>query len=151
MKLNKTLSNQNLQHFNFRETKRNVSNYFTSMENLKWEWAKLNAQNGLSISCNFADEYRKQPYIKIGKDVFNISAKELTEEELKRYVSNFYWAKSILSDIEQLYIMEHFINGKYDKEIVDLLGFSNRDSKEYRRLKRSAIYKFADFLSLLVE
>ena len=151
MKLCKTLSSQNLQHFNFEETKKNVSNYFMSLETLEWELAKLNAQKGLTVKYDFEADYSKQPYIKMGKDTFNLSAKEFTEEELKRYISNFYWATSILSDVEQIYIMEYFINHKYEDEIVDLLGFNNSDSNEFKRLKRSAIYKFADFLNLLAE
>ena len=122
-----------------------------SLETLEWELAKLNAQKGLSVKYDFATEYSKQPYIKMGKDIFNLGAKELTEEELKRYISNFYWATSILSDVEQLYIMEYFIHRKYEDEIVDLLGFDNSDSNEFKRLKKSAIYKFADFLNLLAE
>ena len=148
---NKTLSTQNLRSFNFEETKRNVNSYFVNFENLRWQWAKLNAQKGLTANYDFSVEYRKQPYIAIGKDILNLSAKELKEEEIKSYMSNYYWATSILSDLEQLYIMEYYINGKYEKEIVELLGFNNSDSNEFKRLKRSAIYKFADFLNLLVE
>jgi len=81
----------------------------------------------------------------------NLSAKELKEDELREYISNYYWAKSVLSDVEQLYIAEYFINRKYEDEIIDLLGFNNSDSNEFKKLKRSAIYKFADFLSILVE
>jgi len=77
--------------------------------------------------------------------------KELTEKELQKHLAGFQWATSILSDLEQLYIMEHFVKGKYEDEITDLLGFNSRDSSEFRRLKRSAIYKFADFLNLVVE
>jgi DNA-directed RNA polymerase specialized sigma subunit len=145
------MSMQNLEKFNFEETKRNVSNYFVGLENLEWEWAKLNAQKGLTANYDFEAEYSKQPYMRIGQDMFQISAKELTEEELKKHISNYYWAKSILSDTEQLYLMEYFINHKYEDEIVDLLGFNNSDSNEFKRLKKSAIYKFADFLSILVE
>ena len=50
-----------------------------------------------------------------------------------------------------LYIMEYFINRKYEDELVDLLGFNNSDSIEFKKLKRSAIYKFADFLNLVVK
>jgi len=148
---NRTLSSQNLEGFNFEDTKKNVHNYFINLENLELEWRKLNTQRGLTANYDFEAEYRKQPYIQIGKDIFNISAKELTEDKLKEYISNFYWARSILSDVEQLYIMEYFIKGKYECEIVDLLGFNNGDSKEFKLLKRSAIYKFADFLSILVD
>jgi len=145
------MSIQNLEGFNFEETKRNVSNFFLGLENLEWEWTKLNAQKGLTANYDFSVEYSKQPYMTLGTDMFNLSAKELTEEELKKYISNFYWAKSILSDEEQLYLMEYFVNRKYEDEIVDLLGFNNSDSNEFKKLKRSAIYKFADFLSLLVQ
>ncbi|MCL2400908.1 MAG: hypothetical protein FWC91_14350 [Defluviitaleaceae bacterium] len=148
---NRTLSSGNLEGFNFEATKRNVNNYFMNLEALEWEWSKLNAQKGLTANYDFSVEYRKQPYIAIGKDFLNLSAKELTEDKLREYISNYYWARSILSDVEQLYIMEYFINRKYEDEIVDLLGFSNSDSNEFKKLKRSAIYKFADFLSILVK
>ena len=151
MKRNRTMSIQNLEGFNFEETKRNVSNFFLGLENLEWEWTKLNAQKGLTANYDFSVEYTKQPYMTLGADMFNFSAKELTEEELKKYISNFYWAKSILSDEEQLYLMEYFVNRKYEDEIVELLGFNNSDSNEFKKLKRNAIYKFADFLNLLVE
>jgi len=147
----RTLSSQNLDNFNFEETKRNVNSYFMNLENLEWEWAKLNGQKGLTANYDFPVEHNKPPYMKIGVDMFNLSAKELTEEELKKYISNYHWAKSILSDAEQLYLMEYFVHRKYEDEIVDLLGFNNNASMEFKRLKRSAIYKFADFLSLLVE
>ena len=148
---NRTLSSQNLEKFNFEETKRKVNNYFIDLERLEWEWTKLNVQKGLTANYDFSVEYRKQPYVSIGKDAFNLSAKELTEEELKKYISNYYWAKSVLSEAEQLYIIEYFINRKYEDEIIDLLGFNNSDSNEFKKIKRSAVYKFADFLNLLVE
>jgi len=148
---NRTLSSQNLEGFNFEETKKNVNSYFLRLETLEWELEKLNAQKGLVANYDFESEYRKQPYIAVGRDILNLSAKELKEEELKECIANYYWAKSILSDVEQLYIMEYFINRKYEDEIVDLLGFNNSDSNEFKKLKKRAIYKFADFLSLLVE
>ena len=151
LKMNRTLSSSNLEGFNFEETKRNVSRYFTNLETLEWEWHKLNTQKGLVANYDFESEYRKQPYIHTGKDILKLSAKELKEEELRECIANYYWAKSILSDVEQLYIMEYFINRKYEDEIVDLLGFNNSDSNEFKKLKKSAIYKFADFLNLLVE
>jgi len=148
---NRILSSQNLEGFNFEETKKNVNSYFLRLEALEWEWEKLNAQKGLVANYDFESEYRKQPYIVVGKDILNLSAKELKKEQLKECIANYYWAKSILSDVEQLYIMEYFINRKYEDEIVDLLGFNNSDSNEFKKLKKSAIYKFADFLCLLVE
>jgi len=151
MKLTKTLSYQNLSHFNFVETKRNVIDYFKNLENLKWQWTKLNAQRGLVTKHEYNKERKKEGYTSIGKDIFNIATRELTEKELQKHLAGFHWATSILSDLEQLYIMEHFVNGKYEDEIIDLLGFDSRDSTEFRRLKRSAVYKFADFLNLVVE
>jgi len=137
--------------FDFQETKRQVNDYFTNLETLEWELAKLNTQKGLTAKYDFETEYVKQPYSSIGRDILNLVAKELKEEELKKHIESFYWAQSVLSDVEQLYIMEYFINRKYEDEIVDLLGFNNSDSNEFKKLKRSAIYKFADFLSLLVK
>jgi len=147
----KTLSFQNLENINFEETKKNVNDYFKNLEKIEWELAKLTAQKGLTANYDFSVEYKKRPYIQIGKDDFNLSAKEYKEEELKKYISSYYWAESILSDIEQLYIKEYFVNRKYEDELIDLLGFSNSESNEFRQLKKSAIYKFADFLNLVVE
>jgi len=148
---NKTLSVQNLSHFDFEETKKNVTNYFANLEKLEWEWAKLNAQKGLIANYDFMIEYKKQPYIPIGKDFLNLSIKECKEEQLKKYISNYYWARSTLSDTEQQYITECFVNRKYEDELAGLLGLGNSDSNEFRKLKRSAVYKFADFLDLIVE
>jgi len=139
----------NLEGFNFETTKRNVSNYFKVLEKLEWEFAKLNAQNGQVANYDFTTEYQKQSYIPIDKDMFNLSVKEQKGEQLKKYIASYYWAKSVLSDKEQIYIHEYFVNQKYEDEIVDLLGFASSDSNEFRKLKRSAIYKFADFFGLL--
>jgi hypothetical protein len=143
------LLHQNLDNFNFAETKKNVSNYFRCLEDLKWEHEKLNARQGLA-NHDISTEHQKQQYIPIGKDVFNLSAKEDTEKELEEYISSYCWAMSVLSDKEQLYIEGSFINQKCESELVGLLEVGNRDSNEYRKLKRSAVYKFADFLDLLV-
>jgi len=144
------LSVQNLENYNFEETKKNVRDYFICLEKLEWEWAKLNARKGLAASYDFTTEYRKQPYSPIGKDMFGLEAKEHTEEQLKRYISSYYWAKNILSETEQIYMEEYFINHKYECEVVSLLGLTGSDSNEFRKLKKSAIYKFADFLNLMV-
>jgi len=149
MNKSRTLSSKNLMKFNYKETKGRVNEYFDNLKDLEWQLAKLNAQKGVA-NYDFSVEYKKQPYIKIGKDMFNISAREFTAKELKKHISNYYWAKSILSREEQIYLIEYFINHKYEDEIVDLLGFNNTDSREFKRLKRSAVYKFADFLSLVV-
>lgn len=149
--LKRSLSKGNLEGFNYEETKRNVNNYFMNLETLQWELEKLNAQRGLTANYDFSAEYRKQPFVQIGAEILRLSAKDLKEKELKEYISNFYWARSILTDEEQLYIMEYFIEQKYEDEIVDVLGFNNSDSRAFKKLKRSAIYKFADFLSILVQ
>ena len=148
---NEILSIGNLGNYNFEKTKRNVNNYFMDLEKLKWEWAKLNAQKGLTANYDFEVEYQNQPYSPIGKDDFNISAKEDKEQQLIKNISSCYWAYSVLNDKERIYIEECFVNRKYESEIINLLGFNSNDSREFRNLKKSAIYKFADFLGLVVE
>ena len=145
------MSVQNLENYDFELTKKNVKTYFAILEKLEWEWAKLNAHKGLVANYDFSVEYKKQLYSPIGEDVFNLSGKDYKEEQLKKYISSYYWAKSILSDLEQIYITEYFVNRKFEDEVVDLLGFDSRDNNSFRKLKRSAIYKFADFLNLVVE
>lgn len=147
----KTLSFQNLKNIDFEKTKKNVNNYFVILEKLQWEFAKLNAQKGLNYNYDFETEYKKQPYSPVGKDIFSVSAKEKKEEELRKYIASYYWAKSVLSETEQLYITECFINRKYEDEITELLGFKTRDNKDFRKLKKSAIYKFADVLDLIIK
>jgi len=147
----KMLSIQILESFNFEGTKKNVGNYFMNLERLEWEWAKLNAQKGLTANYDFTVEYKTQPYSPIKKDVFSLSAKENKEEQIKKYISGYYWAKSILSSAEQLYIEECFINNKQECELIDMLGFNSIDCKGFKNLKKSAIYKFADFLDLIIE
>jgi len=147
---NMSLSNQNLD-YNLQETKKNVYNYFINIEKVAWELSKLMTQKGLITDYDFENECTKQPYIPIGKDSFNLSAKETKEEELKQLISSYYWAKKILSESEQYYIAECFINRRYENELVELLGFNSSDSLEFKRLKRSAIYKFADFLNIVVK
>ena len=148
---NETMSIQNLKNFNFEETKRNVNNYFKNLERLEWEWKKLNAQKGLIAKYDFTTQYEPQSYSQIGKDEFNMSAKEDKEEQRNQYLSSYNLAKSVLSDTEQLYITECFLNHKYEGEIITLLGFNSNDSREFRKLKKSAVYKFADVLDLIVE
>jgi len=147
---NKTLSLRNIGEFNYEETKNNVKEYFSTLGDLEWELAKLNLQKGLTTNYDFATEYTKQPYMSSDRNILNLIAKDCKEEELKIHIANYYWAISILSDVEQIYIMEYFINEKYDKEIVDLLGFNNADSIEFKKLKRHAVYKFADILKIVV-
>ena len=141
---------QNSDSFDLGKTKRNVNNFFESLEELKWEQAKLNAQKGLTVKYDCLPENKTQPYIRIGKDEFNLSAIESKNAEMQKYLLDFYWAQSILSEQEQLYITEYFVNGKYEDEVVDLLGFSSSDSSAFRKLKRRAIYKFAYVLNLIV-
>lgn len=83
--------------------------------------------------------------------MFGLSAKEYKEEQLRKYISSYYWAKNNLSNIEQIYIEEYFVNGKHENELLEELGCYSTDSNEFRKLKKSAIYKFADFLNLVVE
>ena len=141
---------QNLDSFDFGKTKKNINNYFENLEELKWEQAKLNVQKGLTANYDFSIENNKQGFITIGKDEFNLSALEDKDGEIQKHLSGFYWAKSILSDEEQRYITEYFVNGKYEDEVVELLGFNSSDSRAFRKLKRRAIYKFAYVLNLIV-
>jgi len=147
---NKVLSCQNLEDFNFEETKKNIKEFFINLEKVEWEWAKLIVQKGMS-KFDFSDQYKREPYSPIGKDMFGLSAKEYKEEQLKKYIASYYWAKNSLSHIEQIYIEEYFVNRRYENELMEILGFYNTDSNEFRKLKKSAVYKFADFLNLLVE
>ena len=144
------MKTRNLENFNLKETKRNVSNYFMDLERLQWEHARLNLQKGLTAKCDVANENEKQAYFVTGQDEFNLSAKEGKEEEIKKYLAGYYWAESILSQEEQLYITEYFAKGKYEDEVIALLGFSSSDSRAFRNLKRKAIYKFAYVLNLIV-
>ena len=141
---------ENLGSFNLKETKREISNYFSDLEKLKWEQARLNVQRGLIARHDVTSGDRKQPYVVTDKDEFNLSAKAEKDEELKKHLSGYYWAKSILSEQEQLYITEYFVNGKYEDEVVGLLGFTSHTSRPYVNLKRKAIYKFAYVLNLVV-
>lgn len=147
----KTLSFENSKNINYKKTKNNIHDYFNNLEKIQWEWTKLTSQKGLTADYDFSVEYKKQTYIPIGKDEFNLSAKEIKEEQLKKYIFSYHWAKNVLSDMEQIYIEEYFINHKFDDEITDLLNFDNIYSSGFRQVKLSAIYKFADFLNLLVE
>ena len=97
---NKVLAVENC--FDYEETKKKVSSYFLDLERLQWEWAKFNLQKGLTVNYDFAVEYKKQPYMPITEDVFALCAKESKEEQLKIHLSSYYWAKSILTDQEQL-------------------------------------------------
>ena len=140
-----------MESFNLKETKRKVNHYFMDLERLEWEQARLSVQKGLTAQYDIANENDRQEYVAVGKDEFNLSAKEIKAEELKKYIISYYWAKSVLSDNEKLYIKEYFINHKYDEEITAQLNFNNIYNTGFRQLKLSAIYKFADFLNLLVE
>lgn len=141
---------QKIDSFDLGRTKRNVNHYFETLEELKWERAKLRAQKGLTANYEIAPENHIQPYITVGKDTFNLAALETKDEEIAKHLSDFYWAQSILTKQEQLYITEYFVNGKYEDEVIGLLGFTTSDSRAFRKLKRRAIYKFAYVLNLLV-
>ena len=141
---------ENLDNFNLRETKKKVSGYFSDLEKLEWEQARLEIQKGLTAKHDAANESKKQPYAVTGKDEFNLSAKEEKRQELANHLAGYRWAKNILSEQEQRYITEYFINGKYEDEVVGLLGYKGSDSMAFRNLKRKAIYKFAYVLNLVV-
>ena len=142
---------QNLDNFNFKETKEKVKNYFSDLDKLEWEQARLKVEKGLITKYAVSlEDIRKRPFILVGKDEFNILAKAEKDEELKKDLSGFYWAQSILTEQEQLYIIEYFVNGKYQDEVVGLLGLNSSDSKAFKKLKRRAIYKFAYVLNLIV-
>ena len=96
------------------------------------------------------NESKKQPCVTTGQDEFNLVAKAEKEENLQKYLSGYHWAKSVLSQEEQLYIIEYFVHGKYEDEVIGLLGFAGSDSRAFRDLKRKAIYKFAYVLNLVV-
>ena len=141
---------QDLNSFDIKETKKNINAYFGNLEKLEWEKAKLRSQKGLTAKYQPTRKQIYQPYIRIGKDEFNLSALEAKDENIKRHITGFYWAQSILTKQEQVYIIEYFINGKYEREVVDLLGYNNTDDRAFRKLKRLAIYKFAYVLDLVV-
>jgi len=141
---------ENLDSFDLKETKRKVNDYFSDLETLKWEQARLNVQRGLTVKYDVADEDKGQAYVATGKDEFSLAAKEDKSKELEEHLSGYYWAKSVLSEQEQLYITEYFVNGRYEDEVVSLLGFNRIDSRAFRKLKRKAIYKFAYVLNLVV-
>jgi len=144
------LSKKNLR-FNFDKTKKKVNNYFEALEDLEWELKKTDIQKGLTANYDFSDESQKQPITAKGKDEFNLSTKEKKEEELKKYISNYRGAINALSYKEQMYITEYFINRRFGYELADLLEIGATDSRRFRELRRSAIYKFADVLNLVVE
>ena len=68
----KELQTENLNDFDLEETKRNIKNYFKYFDKLQWQLAKLNAQKGLTANYDFDVEYKKLPYIPIGKDDFKL-------------------------------------------------------------------------------
>ena len=141
---------ENLDSFNLKETKKKVNDYFMDLERLKWEEARLNVQRGLTANYDVSTEDKKGAYVATGTDEFNLSAKENKSEELQKHLAGYHWAKSILSEQEQRYITEYFVNGKYEDEVVGLLGYSSHVSRPFRNLKRKAIYKFAYVLNLVV-
>jgi len=141
---------ENLDNFNLKETKDKVSNYFSDLQKLQWEQARVNVQKGLIAKYEASAEDKKQAYVAVGQDEFNLSVKAEKNEELEKHLAGYYWAKSILSEQEQLYITEYFVNGKYQDEVVGLLGYNGSDDRGFRNLKRRAIYKFAYVLNLVV-
>ena len=147
----KILSMQNLCDFNYEETKKEVKKYFRKIEKLEWKLARINIQKGLIAKYDLTVEYQKHPFKPISKDDFNLSVKENIEEQYIRYMSNYYWAQSVLSEKEQIYIEQCFISCKCEEEIIGVLGFKYVDDYDFKKLKKSAVYKFADFFDLVVE
>ena len=141
---------ESVDSFNLRETKKKVTDYFSDLDRLECEHARLSIQRGLTAKYEVTEEDRSGAYVTIGQDEFNLSAKEEKRKELANHLAGYQWAKSILSEQEQRYITEYFINGKYEDEVVGLLGYSGSDSMSFRNLKRRAIYKFAYVLNLVV-
>jgi len=139
-----------LDSFNLRETKKRINDYFSDLDRLEWEQARLDIQRGLIAQYDVSNEDKKGAYVATGKDEFNLSAKEEKRKELANHLAGYQWAKNILSEQEQLYITEYFINGKYEDQVVSLLGYKGSDSMGFRNLKRKAIYKFAYVLNLVV-
>ena len=139
-----------MEKFNLKETKRKVNHYFMDLERLEWEQARLNVQRGLTAQYDMANENSRQGYVATGKDEFNLKAKEEKKDELEKHLEGYRWAKSILTEQELQYITEYFVNGKFEDEVVGLLGYSGSDSRAFRDLKRKAIYKFAYVLNLVV-
>jgi len=142
--------NKNIPGFDFEQTKDKINDYFDDLEKLEWEQARLNVENGLIANYEVTPEDKDQPYISLRKDEFKLLARASKDKEVQKHLSGYYWAKSILSEQEQLYITEYFINGKYEDEVVDLLGLNDSNSKAFKKLKRRAIYKFAYALNLVV-
>jgi len=141
---------ESIDSFNLKETKKRVDNYFSDLDRLECEHARLSIQKGLIAQYEATEEEKSGAYITIGQDEFNLAAKAEKDEELKKHLSGYYWAKSILSKQEQRYIEEYFKNGKYQDEVVGLLGYNGSDDRGFRKLKRQAIYKFAYVLDIVV-
>lgn len=146
----RTLSIQNLRDFNFDETKKNVWKYFLGLERLQIQWAKLNAQKGMTANYNFEVEFKKQPYSPIGKDDFSLIAKEFVEDEINNYISMYFWACEVLTEEEKLYVDACFLQRKHEGEIINLLGYRSIDDNDFRVLKKSAVFKFAEFMNLVI-
>jgi len=134
--------------FDLKETKRKIRHYFMDLERLEWEQARLNIQQGLIAKLDI--ETYGQEYVAVDRDDFNLSAKEDKTKELEKYLASYHLARSILSEEEQQYITECFVNKKYEDELADLFCYSGSDSRAFRNLKRKAIYKFAYVLNLVV-
>jgi len=139
-----------IEKFDLKETKKKVNHYFMELERLEWEQARLSAGKGLTAKYDVAYENNRQGYVATGKDAFSLSAKEGKKKEIEKHLAGYQWAKSILSEQELQYITECFVNGKYEDEVVGLLGFNGSDSRAFRDLKRKAIYKFAYVLNLVM-
>ena len=54
---------ETIDSFNLKETKDKVSNYFTDLQKLEWEHARLNVQRGLIAKYEATEEDKNQPYV----------------------------------------------------------------------------------------
>lgn len=150
---NKLLPKHILDDYNFKDTKLNVDHYFEHIEKMEWQYEKLNCLRGLTAKYDLTCDNEKRLYSPIGKDIFNISAKECTEEKLKQIIYTFNYALDNLEEVEKKFIKSHYRDHKSDDEVINELGLINlySDSYEYRHIKRSAIIRFASFLGVEVE
>ena len=134
--------------YNFAGTKKKVTAYFERLVETEWELEKLKNQKGLAANYDFTQE-QKQARGQAHRDNFSLSAREAKEEELTGYISDYQLAKSVLSEEEQIYISESFLGYKSAEEIAQRLQVGGSDSRAFRKLRESAVYKFADFFNLV--
>ena len=148
----KLLRAEIIKEYDYPKTKEKVDEYFKKLETVIWYHAKINCHKGLGARYDLSKVYQQIPYSSFRSDEFNLSAKEYSEEQLKRFISSYFCAKKGLNKEEQIFIEQHYVNFKYDEEIAPMLNIAtvNGDSYALRRIKRSAVIKFAEFLEIAV-